>query len=50
MLSRAHLCADPATMDVIGSVADMNVMDTRAAIDAAAAALKDWRGRVARVR
>lgn len=45
------LCAvDPATLDVVGSVADMNVADTRAAIDAAAVALKGWRGLVARVR
>jgi acyl-CoA reductase-like NAD-dependent aldehyde dehydrogenase len=38
---------DPATGEPVGSVPDAGEADVRAAIDAAAAALEDWRSRAA---
>ncbi|RVD19027.1 aldehyde dehydrogenase family protein, partial [Mesorhizobium sp. M4B.F.Ca.ET.017.02.2.1] len=36
---------DPASLEVLGTVPDMGIDETRAAIDAAQAALYDWKAR-----
>src|SRR4051794_40378877 len=41
---------DPATGEIIGTVPKLGAIETRAAIDAAAAAFADWRARTAKER